>query len=373
LPILLKAKARGIQIISEVELAYRLTKASIIGITGTNGKTTTTSLTGELFKNAKRNTFVVGNIGIPVISCALDAKEDDVLVCELSSFQLESTWQFRPKISAILNITPDHLNRHKTMENYICAKAKIFENQQESDYTVLNFDNEVTNKLAQGCKSKVIFFSRKKTLEQGVFVKDDYITIRFNNIEHKVCDIKSIRVPGAHNLENALAATAMAWAMGIDNSVIAHTLKTFKGVEHRIEMVDEIMGIKFFNDSKATNPDAAIKAIEAINKPIILIAGGMEKDNDYTDFVLSFNDKVKHMVLLGETADKIEATARKNNFFNITKVKTLQQAVSVAYNVASSGDNVLLSPACASWDMFENFEQRGKIFKDEVRKIREGV
>jgi UDP-N-acetylmuramoylalanine--D-glutamate ligase len=373
LPILSKAKERGIDIISEVELAYRLTRASIVGITGTNGKTTTTSLTGEIFKNANRSSYVVGNIGVPVISHALDAKTGDVFVCELSSFQLESTYRLKPKVSAILNITPDHLNRHKTMENYIDAKARIFANQDSSDYTVLNYDNEVTQKLAQRCNSKVIFFSRKVELDNGVFVKDDIITIRNNGEEHRVCDIRSILISGSHNLENALAATAMAWIMGVDLQTIAYTLKNFGGVEHRGETAEERNGIKFINNSKATNPDAAIKAIDAVSKPIILIAGGMEKDNDYSEFIQSFEDKIKHMILLGETADKIEAEAKKNNFYNITKVKTLQQAVTVAFNIASTGDNVLLAPACASWDMFENFEQRGRIFKEEVRKLREGV
>lgn len=371
LPILLKARQRGIAIISEVELAFRLTKATIVGITGTNGKTTTTTLTGEIFKNAQRKSYVVGNIGIPVISKALEAEEEDVLICELSSFQLEPTELFRPRVCSVLNITPDHLNRHKTMENYIAAKARIFSNQRPEDYTILNYDDEITWHLSRLTKAIIIPFSRKAILEKGVFVKDNYIVVKDEEAETKVCRINDIAIPGSHNLENALAATAMAWVMGIAIEDIAQTLKSFKGVEHRIEMVDTVKGVRFINDSKATNPDAAIKAVEAVNAPIVLIAGGMNKDNDYTDFIKAFNNKVKHIILLGETKDQIESQAKAQGFYNITKVENLSEAVKVAFNIAREGDNVLLSPACASWDMFESFEHRGKVFKQEVYKLRE--
>ncbi|MCT4594384.1 MAG: UDP-N-acetylmuramoyl-L-alanine--D-glutamate ligase [Anaeromicrobium sp.] len=365
-----EAKSGNVEVIGELELAYRLCKGTFIGITGTNGKTTTTALTGEIFKNAKKDTYVVGNIGVAAISKAPLAKGTSMMVTEVSSFQLESIKDFNPHIGAILNITPDHLNRHKTMENYINAKAHIFENQDENDYVILNKDNEETYKLASKCKSNVIFFSRKEILQEGVYVHDEHIMAKKDNMEYEICNISDLQIPGTHNLENALAATAICLWAGIDVQYIEQTLKEFMGVEHRTEFVSEINGVRYINDSKGTNPDASIKAIEAMKNPILLIAGGMDKGSDFTEFISSFKGKVKNMILLGETAEKIEETAKENEFYNITRVKDMKEAVKTASTMAVSGDCVLLSPACASWDMYKSYEVRGKDFKECVLNLR---
>ncbi len=370
LSFLKKAKEKDILIIGELELAYRLSKGSFIGITGTNGKTTTTALTGEIFKAANKETYVVGNIGIPAIEKALETTEESVLVTEVSSFQLESIQKFRPKVSAILNITPDHLNRHKTMENYIDAKANVFRNQIENDVLILNYDNENTRKLANRAKSKVIFFSRKTILDQGVYVENDIITVNLNGNKYNICKVKDINIPGKHNLENALAATAISFVYDIDTNIISSILKTFKGVEHRIEFVDNINGVKFYNDSKGTNPDASMKAIDALDSPLILIAGGMDKGSNFEKFIDSFNGKVKKMCLIGETAELIKKTAEDRGFKDVIILKNMEEAVRVAFENAKVNDTILLSPACASWDMYPNFEARGKHFKQCVFNLR---
>ncbi|PAB58827.1 UDP-N-acetylmuramoyl-L-alanine--D-glutamate ligase [Anaeromicrobium sediminis] len=365
-----EAKSGNVEVIGELELAYRLCNGTFIAITGTNGKTTTTALTGEIFKNAKKDTYVVGNIGVAAISKAPLAKNTSIMVTEVSSFQLESIKEFKPHIGAILNITPDHLNRHKTMENYIKAKADIFRNQNENDFIILNKDNEETYKLSNKCKSKVIFFSRKEILQEGAYVKDKTIIVKKDNRSYEICHTSDLQIPGTHNLENALAATAICFWAGIDVASIRKTLKEFMGVEHRTEFVSEINGVRYINDSKGTNPDASIKAIEAMKNPILLIAGGMDKGSDFTEFISSFNGKVKNMILLGETAKKIEETAKENEFYNITIVKDMNEAVKAASAMAVSGDCVLLSPACASWDMYKSYEVRGKDFKECVLNLR---
>lgn len=364
------AKSKNIPLMGELELAYRLSKGKYIAITGTNGKTTTTALTGEIFQNAKEETYVVGNIGLAAISKALETTDKSVLITEVSSFQLETTINFRPKISVVLNLTPDHLNRHKTMERYIDAKANIFINQREDDILILNYDNKLTRELAKKANCQIVYFSRNKELGEGVFIYQDFIVIKENNNLIKVCNIYDIYIPGKHNLENALAATAIAYNYGINTDIIRESLKTFKGVEHRIEFVKEINGVKFYNDSKGTNPDAAIKAVEAIEKPIILIAGGMDKGSSFDTFIKSFNNKVKKLILLGETSDKIAKTAKSFGFVDIKIVKDMEEAVITAFDNSKNGDNILLSPSCASWDMYENFEHRGRHFKDCVHKLR---
>lgn len=365
-----KARKEKKKIIGELELAYRLSRGKYLAITGTNGKTTTTALVGEIFKNADLETFVVGNIGLAAISKALETTEDTNLITEVSSFQLETIEAFKPKISAILNITPDHLNRHKTMENYIEAKANIFRNQDENDILILNYDNDVTRKLASKANCKVIFFSRKEILKEGVCLENNDIVVKLNEKKEIICNVNDIYISGKHNLENALAAVAFAIKAGIKKEVIKYTLQSFKGVEHRTEYIGEIKGIKFYNDSKGTNPDASIKAVEGLEAPLILIAGGMDKGSSFDEFVEAFDGKVKALVLLGETAVNIKKTAEKYGFYNIFIVENMEEAVEKAYEQATEKDTVLLSPACASWDMYESYEVRGIHFKDCVEKLR---
>lgn len=369
IPLVREIKKRGKEVISEVELSYRLTETPIVAITGTNGKTTTTALTGEIFRSSGRKTYVVGNIGKPVISVALSSGRNDIMVAEISSFQLEGIRYFKPASAAILNLTPDHLDRHGTFENYMDAKARIFENQDEGDFIVLNADDENTAKLAARCRSKVVYFSCRKTMDTGVFVEDDYIVVKGRKVKERVCPVKSLKIPGTHNLENALAATALAWSMEIPVEAMADALTTFEGVEHRLESVGVIDGVKYINDSKGTNPGASIKAIQAIEDPIILIAGGYDKGSSFDEFVDSFDNKVKAVVLLGETADKIKKSCQRKNFNNIYIVDDMEGAVKTAGSIAKAGDTVLLSPACASWDMFKNFEERGRIFKKAVYSL----
>lgn len=370
IPLVQKAKALGKEVISEIELAFRLTSTPIAAITGTNGKTTTTALLGEIMKADRRRTFVTGNIGHAMIQEVITARPEDIFVLEVSSFQLESTAAFKPKVSAILNITPDHLNRHKTMENYIDTKCKVFINQGDMDYTILNGDDPETSKLTGRPKCKVLLFSRKKEVTEGAYVENDHIVIRVANKKETILHKDKIYIPGNHNLENALAAALMAYCMGVKPSVIADTLESFKGVEHRIEFVREIEGVIYYNDSKGTNTDASIKAIEAMKRPTLIIAGGYDKGSEYDDFIGAFGDVIKHMVLIGKTADKLEETARRHGFVNIHKAKDLRDAVNKCHALAEPGDSVLLSPACASYDMFSNYEERGRLFKEYVRELK---
>lgn len=369
IPPVKRAKALGKEVVSEIELAYRLTSTPIAAITGTNGKTTTTALLGEIMKAGGRRTFVTGNIGHAMILEVGSSKPEDIFVLEVSSFQLESVSTFKPKVSAILNITPDHLNRHKTMENYIEAKCRVFMNQDQTNYTILNGDDPETSKLVHRPRSMVLLFSRKKTLDQGAYLENGSIVIKVGNKKETIIHKDSIYIPGNHNLENALAAALMAYCMGIVPSVIADTLKSFRGVEHRIEYVEEIDGVIYYNDSKGTNSDASIKAIEAMKRPTVIIAGGYDKGSEYDDFVEAFGDVIKHMVLIGKTADRLEETARRHGFTNIHRARDLKEAVNICHSLAKPGDCVLLSPACASWDMFSNYEERGRLFKEYVREL----
>ncbi|MBN7774247.1 UDP-N-acetylmuramoyl-L-alanine--D-glutamate ligase [Clostridium aminobutyricum] len=366
-----EAVAKGVEVIGELEIAYRVGRGNYIAITGTNGKTTTTTLVGEIFKNAKKKTYVVGNIGVAVISMALTAEADSWLITETSSFQLETTKYFKPQVSAILNLTPDHMNRHHTMENYGAAKAKIYQNQDESGYFVVNYDDPGAYALRENCKkAKIVPFSRKVELEYGAFVKDAKIVLINDSGELiEFCGINELNIPGDHNLENALAAAAISYLAGIDPQVITDTLSAFQGVEHRLEYCGEIDGVRFVNDSKGTNPDASIKAIEAMQGGIILIAGGYDKGSDFTEFIQSFKGRVKHMVLLGKTAPIIKEQAEAVGFNRTTMAKNMEECVSIAFKLATPGDTVLLSPACASWDMYTCFEQRGEHFKTCVHGL----
>lgn len=371
LPFIQKIKESNIKIIGEVELAYRLSNhPTFIGITGTNGKTTTTSLVGEIFKKANKDTYVVGNIGNPVIDTVDLTDEKSFLITELSSFQLESIEDFKPKVSTIINITEDHLNRHHTMENYIEAKARIYKNQDASDFCILNYDDSIVRELANYTKAKVLYFSQKDKVEQGAYLdENNNIVIDIDGKKVVLMNKNELSLPGSHNLENAMAAILMSYVSNIDIDVIKETLKTFKGVEHRLEFVTNKNGIMFVNDSKGTNPDSTIKAITSYERPIVLIAGGMDKQSDFTEMMKYATENVKALVLLGETADKIELSAKNQGIENIAKVSCMEEAVKKAYEIAQSGDVVLLSPACASWDMYPNFEARGLDFKENIYKL----
>lgn len=364
------ARKNGAEIIGELEIAYRVGRGQYVAITGTNGKTTTTTLVGEIFKNSGRKTYVVGNIGVAVISKALNAEPEDWLITETSSFQLETIKYFKPRISAILNLTPDHMDRHGTLEEYGDAKGKITENQDDMDFFVVNHDDDGLRKYAEKTKAKVIPFSRKETLDFGVFVEKENIVLREESGKLvEICGVKDLQIPGTHNLENALAAVAISYFAGIDVATIRETLQEFLGVEHRMEFSGEVDGIRFINDSKGTNPDASIKAIEAVDGPIILIAGGYDKGSSYEEFIGAFGGKVKALILLGKTGPKIKETAEKMGYTNIIMAKDMEECVREAYRLGSPGDTVLLSPACASWDMYSCFEQRGEHFKLCVSRL----
>lgn len=363
-------KGEKIPIWSEIELAFRAGKGKLAAITGTNGKTTTTALVGEIFGNAAESAFTVGNIGIPYTQEALNMRDDSLTVVECSSFQLETIIDFKPDVSAILNITEDHLNRHKTMDNYARIKEQITMNQDENGTCVLNYEDERLRIFGGQLDIPVIFFSSVRELDQGIFLKNGMIVLKQGEQTIEFIKTEEMRIIGQHNYENAMAAAAIAWAMGIDVEVIRKTLREFKAVEHRIEYVTEKHGVVYYNDSKGTNPDAAIKAVQAMNRPTVLIAGGYDKQSEYDEWIETFGNTIKHMVLLGETAPKIADCARKHGFTHIEFVDCMEEAVKAAAAKACPGDAVLLSPACASWGMFLNYEVRGRVFKDCVYALK---
>ncbi len=366
---LIVAREKGIPIYSEMELAARFTQAPMVVITGTNGKTTTTALIGQIFADAGRKVFVGGNIGVPFISEAAELSKQDVAVLEASSFQLEATYEFKPKAALILNITPDHIDRHGSLEGYIEAKAKIFANQDENDWLILNYDDEETRKLADRTKARVIFFSRRHILEEGFFVDKGILTAKMQGVAIPIVAAEDVYIKGGHNLENALAAAAAGWVMGVGPEVLNESLQTFKGVEHRLERVLIYKGVEYINDSKGTNPDASIKALEAYENPIVLIAGGKSKGSDFYPFALKIKEKAKALVLVGQGAKEIEEAVVKAGYSEYHHAKTFEEAVQKAASLAAVGDIVLLSPACASFDMFNNYEHRGEVFKELVRKF----
>ena len=371
LPLVEELRAGGATIWGEVELAYHFGKGKIAAITGTNGKTTTTTLVGEIFKSYYPEVFVVGNIGTAYTQEALKMTENSVTAAEISSFQLETIENFHPKVSAILNITPDHLNRHHTMQCYIETKEKIAENQTKDDTCVLNYDDEETRRFGGSCKASVLYFSREHILDQGVYMDGTAIVYADESVRTKICDVSELKLLGTHNYENVMAAVAIAVAMGVPFPYIRETVIHFTAVEHRIEFVAEKKGVAYYNDSKGTNTDASIKAVQAMNRPTIVIGGGYDKHVTFDDWIACFGDKVKWLVLLGQTANQIAETAKKHGFTHIVFTESLEEAVQVCAGKAESGDAVLLSPACASWGMFDNYEQRGRMFKDYVRALPE--
>lgn len=368
LPIVEKMRAKGIPIWGEIELAYVCGKGDVLAITGTNGKTTTTSLLGQIMKNYKESVFVVGNIGNPYTSIVPETKEDSVIVAEMSSFQLETVHSFRPRVSAILNITPDHLNRHHTMEAYIAAKERIAENQTKQDFCVLNYEDDVLRKFGEKVEAQVLYFSSRRKLNRGVYLDGKTIICQID-APISVCDTDELQILGTHNYENVMAATAMAYAYGVPVEVIRKTLLEFKGVEHRIEFVAEKNGVAYYNDSKGTNPDAAIRGIQAMNRPTVLIGGGYDKESAYDEWIQAFDGKVKKLVLIGATRDKIAQTARSLGFTDIVMADSFEEAFEKCVEYAQPGDAVLLSPACASWGMFKNYEERGDKFKELVEQL----
>ncbi len=370
IPIIQAAYHQGIPVIGEVEAAYRLTRTPFVAITGTNGKTTTTTLLGEIFKASGRGTYVVGNIGDPITNYVGAAKDIEVFVTEISSFQLETIDTFRPRAAAILNITPDHLDRHLTMENYIKAKGRIFENQTNEDLLVLNADDPVVCQLAEKAVSQKAFFSYQKKVAYGAWCLNGEIYINDRKNVIFVCREDELGIIGPHNTMNALAALTLAYLSGVELDVIIQVLKSFSGVEHRLEMVGCFSGVTYINDSKGTNTNATITALNAVKEPIILLAGGYDKKEDYSELMVLVAKRVKRLIVLGVTADDLIKAANAKGFTAITKVETYEEAVSCAKAEAVPGDTVLLSPACASWDMFDNYEIRGCVFKKLVTENR---
>ncbi len=362
-----------IPIWGEIQLAYHCAKGRLAAITGTNGKTTTTALTGEIMKAFYESVFIVGNIGIPYTQVALDTEDTSVTVAEISSFQLETIMDFRPNVSAILNITPDHLNRHKTMENYIEIKKGITLNQTGSDSVVLNYDDPVLREFGQDeeqkPKARVLFFSSREKLKEGFYLDRDNIMYSHNGRETLLINVHDMNLLGRHNYENVMAAAAVSLEMGAPMETIRRVIRRFQAVEHRIEFVLERSGVKYYNDSKGTNPDAAIQAVKAMPGPTLLIAGGYDKGSEYDEWIESFGEKVKYLVLIGQTRDKIAECAKAHGFTEIMYAEDMSEAVQVCASYANMGDNVLLSPACASWGMFKNYEERGRVFKECVRNL----
>jgi len=369
LPLVQDMRTHGAVIWGEVELAYHFGKGRIAAITGTNGKTTTTSLVGEIFKSFYQEVFVVGNIGNAYTGEVLKMTENSVTVAEISSFQLETIENFKPEVSAVLNITPDHLDRHHTMECYREAKEKVAMNQNEEDTCVLNYDDEATRKFGERTKATVLYFSRKHILDKGVYMEGDSFIYNDGSTRAIVCQVKELKLLGTHNYENVMAAIAIGAAMGVPLANIRETVIRFTAVEHRIEFVAEKKGVAYYNDSKGTNTDASIKAVEAMVRPTLVIGGGYDKHVEFDDWVKTFEGKVKWLVLLGDTAEQIAGTARHYGFTNIMFAESLKEAVAVCAKKAEPGDAVLLSPACASWGMFDNYQQRGNMFKSCVKEL----
>lgn len=362
------SRKAGIPVIAEVELAYRHLKGKIIGITGSNGKTTTTTLVERLLTGAGLRGHAAGNIGTPLISLVPESTEEDIYAVELSSFQLEAIDQFRPFIASMLNLTPDHMDRYGRFENYGAAKQRVFRNQKDSDFAVLNGDDMATAALAARVQARPIIFSRLKNAGFGAFIRNERVIYRDENGETELFPVSAIKLVGAHNLENVLAACAMAILAGAAPESFEESVRRFEAVEHRIEWVSEIEGVRYYNDSKATNIDAAIKALEAFPRNILLIAGGRDKAGDFTVLRPLVRERVKHLVLIGEAAEKIRKALGET--VDMTEASSMQDAVQTCKRIAQPGDVVLLAPACASFDMFQDYEVRGRVFKNAVRSLR---
>ena len=371
-PFVVKAKESGIYVTGELELAAQLSRGTMVAVSGTNGKTTTVSLLGEIFANSGRITHVVGNIGYPFSLAALVSKPEDVIVCEVSSFQMETADTFHPHVALLTNITEDHLNRHGTMEVYTALKMRMFARQTEADWAVFNADDRGLEGLPKQVRSKVLEFSRIREVKEGAFVRNGQIMFRTGGSEKKICRADEIYIPGPHNLENALGAVCAAMAMKVPVPVIRHSLKTFRGVEHRIEKVRELEGVTYINDSKGTNPDSTIKAVQTMTSPTVIILGGFDKHTSFD--VLSREIKgsgmIRKAILIGETADLIRASLERAGYRETENAATMEEAVEKARAEAGEGWNVLLSPACASFDMFKDYEERGRVFKEIVNRLK---
>lgn len=369
LPLVKSFYEQGLPVWGEVELAYRVGDGEVLAITGTNGKTTTTALLGKIMQDARESVFVVGNIGTPYTSKALEMKPNSVTVAEISSFQLETIDEFAPKVSAILNITEDHLNRHHTMEEYIRVKELITENQGTEDVCVLNYEDEVLREFGKHLTPRVVYFSSGRKLDEGIYLDGNKIILKDGEKEIEVVKTEDLKLLGKHNFENVMAAVAMAYYDGVSLDSIRKSICEFTAVAHRIEYVTEKKGVVYYNDSKGTNPDAAIKGIQAMNRPTLLIGGGYDKQSGYDEWIEAFDGKVRYLVLIGQTKEKIKEAAEKHGFHDIILCEDLKEAVKVCEEKAQPGDAVLLSPACASWGQFDNYEQRGDMFKEYVRNL----
>ncbi|MFD7521233.1 UDP-N-acetylmuramoyl-L-alanine--D-glutamate ligase [Paenibacillus chitinolyticus] len=376
-PPVVQAAELGIEVVTEVEVAYHICAAPMIGITGSNGKTTTTTLVGLMFEAGKLNPIVAGNIGRALTEAAAEAKPSDWMVVELSSFQLKGTREFRPKIACLLNVYETHLDYHGSMEDYVASKAKLFANQKQDDVAVLNADVEVCRKLAGEVSSEVLLFSRQRELDKGVYLSGDGV-LTYRDAEggtYPILPAKELGIRGSHNIENALAASAIALIAGVPVEAIADVLRTFRGVEHRLEFVGEFGGVAYYNDSKATNPAATTKTVESFEQKVILIAGGLDRGSDYKEMLPLLASRVKAVVTFGETREKINRVAREAGLAAVETVDTansteaIGEAVQAASKLAGEGDIVLLSPACASWDMFASYEERGRMFKESVHNL----
>ena len=371
-PFVTRAREMGIYVIGELELAYQLSQGMLVAVTGTNGKTTTVSLLGEIFRNAGKVTHVVGNIGYPYSLAALISKRQDITVCEVSSFQMETADTFHPHIALLTNITEDHLNRHGTMEVYTEMKMRMFARQKPEDWAIFNADDPGLQGLSGQVRSRVMKFSRKKEVREGAFVRNGEIILRIGGEEKAICRTDEVRIPGPHNLENALGAVCCAGAAGIPAPVIRHSLRTFKGVEHRIESVRILDGVEYFNDSKGTNVDSTLKAVDTMVKPTVIILGGYDKHTSFDPLSRRMQERreiIRAAVLIGETAGQIEESLRRADYDAITRADTLREAIFIARETAKPGWNVLLSPACASFDMFKDYEERGRVFKQIVNEL----
>lgn len=368
IPVAVFLKEHRIPIIGEIELAYLRERGTVIGITGTNGKTTTTTLTGEIMKAYNEHTYVVGNIGNPYTKEVEKSTEDSVTVAEISSFQLETTDTFAPKVSAVLNITPDHLDRHGTMACYADTKLSIAAKQTKQQLCVLNYEDPILRKSAERLPCRVEFFSSRQKVTNGLYQNENHDIVDGRSGEI-LMNMRDSNIPGDHNCENIMAAILMTREMGVPMEQIIRTVKNFQAVEHRVEFVKSVAGVDYYNDSKGTNPDAAIKGICSMSKPTVLIGGGYDKGGEFDDWIRVFDKRVKHLLLMGKTKEKIAQTADRLGFHDYEFVDDLEQAVKRAAQIAKAGDAVLLSPACASWDMFDSYEQRGRMFKDFVRSL----
>lgn len=371
-PVAKAAHAAGIPVTGELELASRLLKSDLLAVTGTNGKTTTVTLLGVMLENAGVRAYVAGNVGYPLSAAALESVWNDVTVAEVSSFQLETTKTFHPLAAAVLNITEDHLNRHGTMENYIALKRHIFDEQTQDDYAVLNYDDPVCRAMAEGLKAKVLYFSGTKELDEGAFLRDGQMVLRLGGGEQIICPRSEMYIPGPHNVENALAAILLAAVRGVPAEVMARALRSFRGVEHRIEFVRELDGVRYINDSKGTNVDSTIKAVLSMERPTVMILGGYDKHADFGPLTrqIKASPFIRHCVLTGHTAPKIEAALRQADYAEISRAGSLGEAVEKCRALSAPGWNVLFSPACASFDAFSDYEQRGRIFKEIVNELK---